>query len=153
MWPGCQASRLSEHSKSHSCCIWFDFPADTECSWMASQHPFFPCCISGSGTEQQRQTSSVWISSQEGQLPAPPPPAPGRFHLLSESCHSRTTTRVPGASTLCHPVLQAAFSFTLPTGTDLYVPDLAPQKVPPLCWALCPLLVTDQLCGGERGPF
>lgn len=86
MWPGCQASRLSEHSKSHSCCIWFDFPADTECSWMASQHPFFPCCISGSGTEQQRQTSSVWISSQEGQLPAPPPrprEVPPAFRVLS----------------------------------------------------------------------
>lgn len=121
MWPGCQASRLPEHSKSHSCCIWFDFPADTECSWMASQHPFFPCCISASGTKQQQQTSSVWISPQDGQLPGAPREVPPAFRVLS----LQNTNQSPWASTLCHPVLRAAFSFTLPTGTDLYVPDLA----------------------------
>lgn len=77
-------------SKSHSYCIWFDFPADTECSWMASQHPFFPWCISASGTKQQ-QTRSVWISPQDVQLPG----APERFHLLSSPHHSRTPTGDP----------------------------------------------------------
>lgn len=122
LWPSSQASHLSEHSKSHSYCSWVDFPADAECSWTASQHPFFPCCFSASGTKQQ-QTSSVWISPQDARLPGAPEWFP--LLLLPPSLQSTSWRPLGLPPSAIDRILQAEFSPPLCPGTDLYMPNLA----------------------------